>query len=221
MEYVIFITSMLLFGISMCFTPGPNNAIAMATGMDKGFRAALPFCLGSAAGANISLILLGFGLVKIFEAHPVIYDFLRYAGALYMLWLAWRISGLAVPSPSRFFKRKGREELEPAQEPMVRAEERRGMKPFTFVQGVFFQLVNVKVWITNIVVVSAYIGAGENAATRLILSVVLFTLMGGTAMCLWAAGGVFMGRFLTSDGMRRANLVFASFLLLSIILIFV
>lgn len=219
MESVIFLASMLLFGLSMCFTPGPNNAIAMATGLDKGFRAALPFCLGSAVGANISLVLLGVGLARAFEVFPVIYDILRWAGAVYMVWLAWRISGLRFPGIRRILFRKG-PETGPGADPLAAAGERRGMKPFTFAQGCFFQLLNVKVWITNIVLVSTYIGAGESATARLCMTVALFTVLGFTAMSLWAAGGVFMGRFLTSDGMRRANYLFASFLLLSIILMF-
>ena len=32
MDYLLYLTSMILFGVSMCFTPGPNNALAMATG---------------------------------------------------------------------------------------------------------------------------------------------------------------------------------------------
>ena len=214
----------------MCFTPGPNNALAMATGMDKGFRAALPFCIGAAAGANISLVFLGFGLNSVFTRFPMIYDFLRYAGAAYMLWLAWHIGGFRL---GRFRKKSGGkgpasgvESASDAPEPSAlaaRIEEKRrqGIRPLGFGQAALLQLVNVKVWLTNVIVISNYVGTGPDMRARFWTTVVLFSILGCAAMCSWAAGGMFLSRFLTSDGMRRANYLFAAFLAFSVLLLFV
>lgn len=223
MDFFLFLSSILLLAISMCFTPGPNNALAMATGMDKGFRAALPFCLGAAAGANISLILLGIGLNSVFIRFPVVYEILRYLGAGYMLWLAWKISGLSLDMAKRTGKRETKNN-QCAVETEKKSKEdkaREGIQPLSFIQAVLFQLVNVKVWITNVIVVSNYIGTGEGMWLRFWTAVALFSCLGCGAMCSWAAGGVFMGRFLSSDGMRRANYVFAAFLAFSVVLLFV
>lgn len=229
MDSVTFLSSLVLLGLSMCFTPGPNNALVMAIGLDRGFRAALPFCFGAGVGANVTLVLLGFGLGEVFIRFPLVYDFLRYAGAAYMLWLAWKISGLRV----EIFRKKS----EPVQVPDApesadggRGAASAGRKAaptaegkaghFTFSQAFVFQLLNVKVWLTNIIIVSNYVGTGDDRWLKLALCVVLFTAMGTSAMCCWAAGGSFLRRFLASDGMRRANYVFASFLMLSIVLLF-
>ena len=104
---------------------------------------------------------------------------------------------------------------------VVDEKRRQGITPLTFSQAMVFQLLNVKVWITNVIIVSNYVGSGEGMWMRFTIAVVLFTCMGGAAMCCWAAGGVFMRRFLTSDGMRRANYLFAGFLALSVALLFV
>lgn len=221
MDYLLFITSLSLFGASMCFTPGPNNALAMATGMQKGFRAALPFCAGAAVGANISLLLLGFGLAEVFERFPLLYEGLRHAGALYMLWLAWRLSGLRLPAgvAGETVKSGAAGGVgEKENDTNVRENEFRRVG---FWGALLLQLVNVKVWITNVVIVSRYMGSGDDALLKLAIAVALFTFLGGGAMCCWAAGGRFMGRFLTSGGMRRANCLFALFLVLSVGLLYI
>lgn len=218
MNYWLYLSSLFLFALSMCFTPGPNNALAMATGMEKGFRAALPFCLGAGLGANVTLLLLGLGLKEVFERFPLIYEVLRYAGALYLVWLAWKISGIRMP----WEKRSGKTAIT-AQDAKAGENPRESVKarePVGFFGAVVFQLLNVKVWLTNIMIVSNYIGTGEGMRARFVLALVLFTVMGTSAMMSWAAGGMLMRRFLTSDGMRRANYVFASFLLVSIALLF-
>lgn len=224
MSYWIYISSLLLFGLSMCFTPGPNNAVAMATGMDKGFRAAVPFCLGAGLGANVTLLLLGLGLKELFERFPVIYDFLRYGGAVYLLWLAWRISGLGLPLLKGSKNRAGPGQggkTPPQGVSDSEPEKKSGMRPIGFFGAVLFQLLNVKVWLTNVMIVSYYIGAGPDMWLRFAIALCMFTVMGTGAMMSWAAGGALMGRFLTSGGMRRANYLFAAFLVLSIVLLFV
>lgn len=236
MSYLLYLSSMLLFAMSMCFTPGPNNAMAMAIGLDKGFRAALPLCFGAAIGANVTLLLLGLGLAELFTRFPVVYEFLRYAGALYMLWLAWKISGLPLPWAARKIvgtrAQDGRNPVPdglPEKMADSEADERKentgeqseGVRPLTFFQAFMFQLVNVKVWLTNVIVISNYVGTGDGVWARLCLAIVLFTVLGAAAIASWAAGGMFMRRFLTSDGMRRANYVFAAFLVFSVLLLFV
>ncbi len=268
MDYLLFLSSIMFFAVSMCFTPGPNNAMVMAIGLEKGFKAAVPFCVGASVGANATLLLLGFGLGEVFTRFPVVYEVLRYVGAAYMLWLAWRISGLRLPfwhsgsgaksgdgSTGKDAALKNGKDTAPdsgssergaAAVPgeaggtgetgetdkagasardetgaSARGETGASARPFTFFQAFFFQLLNVKVWLTNVIIVNSYVGTGDDMWTRLWFCVLLFTVLGTGAMCTWAAGGMFMRRFLTSGGMRRANYVFGAFLLLSIILLFV
>lgn len=223
MDYVVLLSSAILFGVSMCFTPGPNNAMAMSTGLTHGFRAALPLCFGAGIGANVTLLLLGFGLTEVFIRFPLAYTALRYAGAVYMLWLAWKIAGLRLPSSKE--KTGGSRDLRSpsGKHPSAGRDgaEARGVTPLTFLQAVLLQLVNVKVWLTNIIIVSNFVGTGPESSARLWLMVALYTCLGTSAIALWAAGGAVMRRFLSSDGMRRANYLFALFLVFSVALLFV
>ena len=216
MGTLLFLSSIMLFAISMCFTPGPNNALAMAIGMDRSFNASLPFCVGAAVGANISLIFLYFGLHRVFTHFPIVYEILRYIGAAYMLWLAWRIAGLRMPGTHNGAMVNG----EQASKCTSEGRSSRGIKPLNFLQAALLQLVNVKVWLTNIIVISNYVGTGPDMNTRFLLTITLFSIMGLGAMCSWAAGGVFLRCFLSSDGMRRANYVFAACLVFSVALLF-
>lgn len=211
----------------MCFSPGPNNAMGMATALDKGFTAALPLCCAVGAGAGVSLLLLGFGLGEVFTRFPLIYDMLRYGGALYMLWLAWGISGLKIPVfvKDRARKRGAEDERGNISGEVRAAHEKsecgNGFKPLSFWRAFGFQMVNVKLWLTNILIVSNYVGTGENMWPRFIIAFWLFLFLAPLATVCWAAGGVFLRRFLSSGGMRRANYAFALFLLCSVGLLFV
>ena len=229
MDFAIFLSSVTLFALSMCFTPGPNNALGMAIGLDKGFKAALPHCLAVPTGGTVVLVLLALGLGQVFTRFPFAYEMLRYVGAAYMIWLAWRISGLTFPwsgrgaSGKRFGPDSG-PQAEGAPSDLassIEAKRREGNRPVTFGQSFLLQFVNVKLWITNVVIISNYVGTGEERWTRFWVVLVMLLFMGFTSVATWAAGGSFMRRFLTSDGMRRCNYLFAAFLLVSVVLLFV
>jgi threonine/homoserine/homoserine lactone efflux protein len=70
-------------------TPGPNMAwlaaLALAEGRRKGFAAVAGVTLGLAGIGLLSV----FGLATIINEIPHAYDILRYAGALFLLFLAW------------------------------------------------------------------------------------------------------------------------------------
>ena len=234
MDLAIFLSSVTLFALSMCFTPGPNNALALATGLDKGFRAALPHCFAVPVGSIVVLVLLALGLDQVFSRVPIFYEILRYAGAAYMVWLAWRISGL------RFWSARselgGKDGADKGREPSgdrqtketpsdfaaaIEAKRQAGFTPLTFGQSFLLQFVNVKAWITNVVIISNYVGTGGQRWTRFWIVLLLMSVLAFASVATWAAGGSFMRRFLSSDGMRRCNYVFAAFLLVSVVLLFV
>lgn len=233
MDLAIFLSSVTLFALSMCFTPGPNNALALATGLDKGFRAALPHCFAVPVGSVIVLTLLALGLDQVFSRVPIFYEILRYAGAAYMVWLAWRISGLRLWGTREEAGREngadrgrdpdgGRTKDAPSElAAAIEAKRQAGFTPLTFGQSFLLQFVNVKAWITNVVIISNYVGTGEQRWTRFWIVLLLMSVLAFASVATWAAGGSFMRRFLSSDGMRRCNYVFAVFLLVSVALLFV
>ncbi len=95
--------ALLLFVVVTLVTPGPNNAMLMATGSHMASVAACHNLLGVALGFGFMTLAVGFGLGAMLLAAPTAYTVLKYVGAAYLLYLAWAI---ATASPE-FAESKG------------------------------------------------------------------------------------------------------------------
>ncbi|MEQ1551540.1 LysE family translocator [Sphingorhabdus sp.] len=80
----------LLTAILIELTPGPNMAWIALTGASVGKRAALTATAGIALGLAVVGAAAAFGLAELAQASPYLFALLRYAGAAYLLWLAWK-----------------------------------------------------------------------------------------------------------------------------------
>ena len=83
--------SMAVFAFVTSVTPGPNNMMLLASGVNFGVRATLPHLLGISCGHFIMLMAVGLGLGELFIRVPVIYQVMQVLGMAYMLYLAWGI----------------------------------------------------------------------------------------------------------------------------------
>src|SRR5688572_22321069 len=81
-----------LFAVVSSITPGPNNLMLLASGVNFGFRATVPHMLGISIGLFILILAVGFGLAEVFSQLPWSYSILKWSGAIYLLYLAWRIA---------------------------------------------------------------------------------------------------------------------------------
>jgi hypothetical protein len=82
--------AMLTFSVAVAFTPGPNNIMLAVSGVNFGFGRTVPHMVGITAGFLALLTACGFGLGLVFAAVPALQLLLKIAGALYMLWLAFK-----------------------------------------------------------------------------------------------------------------------------------
>ena len=85
----------------MFFTPGPNNIMLLASGLNYGFRRTLPHIAGVTFGFAFMVGAVGFGLGAVFTAYPVLQTILKYAGAAYLVYLAVAIAMAGRSSRSR------------------------------------------------------------------------------------------------------------------------
>lgn len=182
------------FAFVSSITPGPNNAMLLASGVNYGFRRTVPHIAGISLGCMAMLVLVGLGLGQVFAAVPLIYGVLRYAGAAYLLWLAWTIAG-AGPMAGR----------------------KAGGRPMTFWQAAAFQWVNPKAWVMVVGAVTTYAprdGFGRNVAVL----AVLLGLVNLPSICVWAGCGTALRPFLSHPGRVRAfNRTMALLLALSLL----
>ena len=70
-------------------TPGPNMAWLAMVAATEGRRPGFAAVGGVALGLGVIGVAAAFGLAAIIAATPALYQALRWAGVLYLLWLAW------------------------------------------------------------------------------------------------------------------------------------
>lgn len=103
-----------LIALGMVLTPGPNMVYLISRSICQGRGAALISLGGVALGFVFYMVCAAFGLTALVLAVPYAYDAIRFAGALYLLWLAWQavrpggrspfqVKDLPADSPRRLF----------------------------------------------------------------------------------------------------------------------
>lgn len=76
-------------GVLLNLTPGADVMFATACGAQGGPRAGIAAAAGIAAGSLVHVALAVFGVAAVLAAIPHALDVLRWAGAAYLLWLAY------------------------------------------------------------------------------------------------------------------------------------
>ncbi|WP_110707275.1 LysE family translocator [Salinicola sp. CR57] len=166
--------SVALFSISMTGTPGPNNVMLTASGALYGYRRTLPHIFGIMAGCFVLFMAVALGLGVLFERFPVIQQGLRIVGAVYLLYLAWKIAKAPPPNLAA----------------------REGAKPLTAWQAAVFQFVNPKAWVMGIALIAGFMPAdGPLLANALVLSAFM-EVVGFFCISCWAGFGMALGRLL-------------------------
>jgi threonine/homoserine/homoserine lactone efflux protein len=103
-NFLLFVVASVL----LVLTPGPNLLYLISRTLCQGRKAGIVSLAGTATGFVVHIVAAALGLSAVFVAVPLAYDALRWAGAAYLLWLAWDAvrpqhaagaGGLFAPSP--------------------------------------------------------------------------------------------------------------------------
>ncbi|MFO2463679.1 LysE family translocator [Pseudomonas sp. 15FMM2] len=94
-ELLIFAAASLL----LVLTPGPNMIYLISRSICQGRKAGVVSLLGVVAGFFVHLVAAAAGLTAVFLAVPMAYEMLKWAGAVYLLWLAWQAVKPGARSP--------------------------------------------------------------------------------------------------------------------------
>jgi threonine/homoserine/homoserine lactone efflux protein len=186
--------ALLTYAVATSITPGPNNMMLLASGLNFGFARSVPHMLGIALGFGLMVLIVGVGLGALFKAYPTIHEVLRWVGGAYMLYLAWRIATAAAP----------------------KASQKTAAKPMGFVAAAAFQWVNPKAWIMALGAIATYLPSEPTVAAVALLALV-FTLVNLPCVSVWTVFGVGLQRFLTKPSYVHAfNITMALMLVLSL-----
>lgn len=79
-----------LISLGMFLTPGPNMVYLISRSICQGWVAGLISLGGVALGFVFYMVCAAFGITALVLAVPYAYDAIRFAGAFYLLWLAWQ-----------------------------------------------------------------------------------------------------------------------------------
>jgi threonine/homoserine/homoserine lactone efflux protein len=188
------LAALVAFCIVTLITPGPNNVMLMASGLNFGFRRAQPHLWGVTLGFAVMVLAVGLGLGAVFAAWPSLYVVLKYAGAAYLLYLAWLIA---------------------TAEPVEPGELKNG-SPITFLQAAAFQWVNPKGWVMAVGAVSAYATIAVFPYNMMLIAF-LFGALGILSSVAWVVLGQTLRRLLRHKRAVRAfNMVMALALVASL-----
>lgn len=94
-DLLVFAAAALL----MVLTPGPNMIYLISRSICQGRKAGITSLVGVVAGFFVHLFAAAAGLTAVFMAVPMAYEVLKWAGALYLLWLAWQALKPGARSP--------------------------------------------------------------------------------------------------------------------------
>lgn len=173
------LVAFIAFAFVTSVTPGPNNMMLLASGVNFGIRRSLPHMFGISIGFMILVIAVGLGLGQLFEQVPMLYNVLRFAGAAYLLYLAWKIVNASAPEGQNL-----------------------GAKPFSFIEAAAFQWINPKAWVMAIGAITTYT-PHENFELNVLLIAALFALVNCPSVGLWTAAGSLLRKWLNNPMVLR------------------
>jgi threonine/homoserine/homoserine lactone efflux protein len=188
---------LILFAAVMSLTPGPNVVMATASAANFGFRRTIPQMAGVTVGFGVLVLAVGLGLASLFRAEPRLHSVLKFAGAGYLLYLAWCIARADRSSNT------------------ARAS------PIGFLEAALFQWINPKGWVFAVGALATYTTVGGNAVLETSVIAAVNAVACLLSLVIWAALGTAMGRLLGNPRARKAfNWSMAALLVISLVPVF-
>jgi threonine/homoserine/homoserine lactone efflux protein len=183
-----------MFAFVTSITPGPNNAMLLASGVNHGFVRTIPHLLGINLGFPAMLLAIGLGLSEIFAAFPVLHQILQIVGTTYLLYLAWMLASAGPLDDGSAVVRR----------------------PMTFLQAAAFQWVNPKAWIIATGAIATFASGAASFASIAVLAAI-YAVVNLPCIAAWAGFGVALREVLTSERRVRVfNIAMALLLILSL-----
>lgn len=171
---------LVTFAFTACVTPGPNNIMLLASGVNFGFKRSMPQMFGTALGMMALVLVIALGLGELFDVYPALQQWLKYLGCGYLFFLAWKIASAG------------------------KVEDREVGSPISFLQAGLFQFVNIKGVLMVISSIGVFALPGENYALSALAIGLVFAMVALPSTAVWAAFGASIRRFLDTDSRLKA-----------------
>jgi threonine/homoserine/homoserine lactone efflux protein len=139
---VIFFATSLLLALS----PGPDILYVLIQSMLKGYKAGIMVTLGLCTGLIGHTTAVSLGLAVIFKTSIIVFSVFKYAGVLYLLYLAWKA----------FTAKNGKLELQKGTETKTW---------YLYRRGIIMNITNPKVSIFFLAFLPQFADAGRGSMT--------------------------------------------------------
>ncbi len=184
------IFALISFYFVMYVTPGPNNAMVLASGLKFGFLKSIPHMTGITIGHVTQLILVCLGLGKIFQIFPEIQNILKILCAIYLIYLGYKIIG-------SFSKIKDDDS-----------------RPLKFYEAALFQIVNPKAWTISSMAASGFLPKDGNLIISILFISCIALIICPISISPWAAFGSGIKNLVKNNKIKVIIELFLAFLLL-------
>ena len=164
------ILSYLPYALVTTFTPGPNNIMSLYSVSHAGWKNGGRVILGIASGFITLMLIVILFCHELARYIPELIGWLKYIGAVYILWLAYHI---AVSRPSE--------------------TEGRSM---SFIGGYILAITNIKVILYLITIFTAYIIPSGAGLYDMILHGIFIIAVSSVSWCMWGTMGGLLQKFL-------------------------
>ena len=154
---------LLTYMATMSVTPGPNNLMLAASGVNFGFRRTLPHMLGISIGVGIQIVLVAGLLAWVMTWLDALRLPLVFIGCGYLLWLAWRQARAGQPGSSE------------------------KSRPLGFFGAALFQWVNPKAWMMVLNAAILFLPHGNWTAVLWMAAMSVFVNL--PCIAVWAFAG--------------------------------
>ncbi|CCN82905.1 Putative threonine/lysine efflux protein family [Vibrio nigripulchritudo SFn27] len=176
------IISMVVFAFAGAATPGPVNIVAAASGAQFGVKKALVYVVGASVSYAVVVLLCGLTIGSILLSVPEFSFYLKVAGSLFLLYLAYQIASSS---------------------PVALQQTNAKADPPGFGKGAMTQGLNPKAWLYASSGISLFVAGTNSANLYLTLLVTISLVVCFVGVAIWAVFGQAIGRWLNSCKRQR------------------
>ncbi len=187
----IFLLFLALFPLTI--SPGPANLLLASSGTSFGFRKTVPFMIGIYTIFTLQSLIVGVGLAELVFQYPTILMFFQYAGAAYLIFLAYH-----------FFRAS-----------TIEDEEKQIHQGLGFKDGAILELLNFKAFAVQAMMFALFLDPTQPQWAQILFFTAFLITIGVTSGLIWVLGGDLLGRVLKTDkGANWQGKIFGLILLL-------
>jgi threonine/homoserine/homoserine lactone efflux protein len=191
------IAALVTLAFVASITPGPNNLMLLASGMNHGIRRTVPHVVGVSLGFGFLLFVIALGLGVVFERYEVVELTLKLLGAAYLSYLARKI-----------FRTTG-----------VKTDVR-AVAPLSFVQAAAFQWVNPKAWVMGTTATSTMLDTDASLIGGASALTGVFWLVNLPCIVTWMLSGAYAARWVDhARTVQRINRTLGALLGVTVVLL--